>query len=389
MSSFKDLKIKDEFIRGLEKNRITTPTQIQEEAIPVILKNRNLIAKAQTGTGKTLAFLLPIMCMINESLQLPQVVILSPTRELSNQTKKVFDDVNIDKKITCSNIVGGHNFKKQENKFSENAQVIVATPGRLLEHIRNGNINMKYISKFIIDEADQMLEYGFLEDIILLKKKLPEKLQIVLLSATMPKPIIDLAKKMIVNPVKIDIAEKNIVTDNIEQILFHTTQKHKDSTLKFVLDEYKPFMSIIFCNSKKNAEKLNEQMSLQGYDCDILHGDFSQKKREHILDKFRKLKFQYLISTDLSARGFDIDGVTHVINYEIPSDFNYYIHRIGRTGRADKSGIAISLVDERDEKRIEKINQRFKIKTKSFFDRSDSERNSLIKKVNMQKNKQI
>ena len=223
MAEFKDLKIKAELVAQLSKLRISTPTQIQEEAIPIILKKRNLIAKAQTGTGKTLAFLLPIMTMTDENLRLPQTVILSPTRELSNQTKKVFDDLNVDKKLSCANIVGGHDFKKQENKFVSNSQIIVATPGRLLEHIRSGNINMKLISRFIIDEADQMLEYGFLEDIVLLKDKLPDKLQIVLLSATMPKPIIDLAKKLMQNPVKIDLTKEKIVTENIEQILFHTT----------------------------------------------------------------------------------------------------------------------------------------------------------------------
>ena len=154
MSEFKKLKIKEEFIQALQKMRINTPTQIQVEAIPVILKKRNLIAKAQTGTGKTMAFLLPIMSMIDKQLKLPQVIILSPTRELSNQTKKVFDDLNIKESLTCTNIVGGHDFKKQENKFSQNSQVIVATPGRLLEHIRSGNINMKHIKTFIIDEAD-------------------------------------------------------------------------------------------------------------------------------------------------------------------------------------------------------------------------------------------
>ena len=387
MAEFKDLKIKAELVAQLSKLRISTPTQIQEEAIPIILKKRNLIAKAQTGTGKTLAFLLPIMTMTDENLRLPQTVILSPTRELSNQTKKVFDDLNVDKKLSCANIVGGHDFKKQENKFVSNSQIIVATPGRLLEHIRSGNINMKLISRFIIDEADQMLEYGFLEDIVLLKDKLPDKLQIVLLSATMPKPIIDLAKKLMQNPVKIDVTKEKTVTENIEQILFHTTEKFKNDTLKFVLEEYRPFMSIIFCNSKKNAEKLNEYMSISGYDCDIIHGDFSQKKREHILNEFRKMKFQYLVSTDLSARGFDIEGVTHVINYEIPTDYNYYIHRIGRTGRSEKTGIAISIIDEKDEKKIEKISQRFNIKTKSFYDRGQNERKTLIKKMEKEKNK--
>ncbi|MGP1410271.1 MAG: DEAD/DEAH box helicase [Peptoanaerobacter stomatis] len=383
MSSFKDLKIKAEFLQALKNMRISEPTPIQQEVIPIMLKKRSIIAKAQTGTGKTLAFLLPIMTMTDEALKLPQALVLSPTRELSNQTKKVFDEVNINNNLSCNNIVGGHDLKKQENKFAQNSQLIVATPGRLLEHIRAGNINMKYIRQLIIDEADQMLEYGFLEDIVLLKDKLPDNLQIVLLSATMPKPIIDLAKKLIKNPVKIDITQENTVTDNIEQLIFKTSEKNKLSTLKFVIEQYNPFMAIIFCNSKKNAEKLYELMGVDGYDCNILYGDFSQKKREFILEQFRKMKFRFLVSTDLSARGFDIDGVTHVINYEIPADHKYYIHRIGRTGRADKNGIAISLIDEKDEKRIEKINQKFKIKTKTFYDRNENERKQLIKKLNI------
>lgn len=381
MPKFTDLKIKKEFIQALKNMRIEIPTEIQEQAIPVILKKRNLIAKAQTGTGKTMAFMLPIMSMINDGIKLPQSIILSPTRELSNQTKKVFDYLNINENLTCSNIVGGHDFKKQENKFSQNSQIIVATPGRLLEHIRNGNINMKNIKTFIIDEADQMLEYGFLEDIVLLTSKLPDNIQFALFSATMPQPIIELARKFIKNPVKIDIANENIVTENIQQILFYTNTKNKTNTLNFIIQHYNPFMSIIFCNSKTNAQNLYEMMSIAKYDCDILHGDFSQKKREYILNMFRKMKFQFLISTDLSARGFDIDGVSHVINYEIPSDLNYYIHRIGRTGRADKKGIAISLVDEKDEKKIEKINKKFKIKTQIYYDRNENERKTLLKKL--------
>lgn len=225
MSSFKDLKIKAEFLQALKNMRISEPTPIQQEVIPIMLKKRSIIAKAQTGTGKTLAFLLPIMTMADEALKLPQALVLSPTRELSNQTKKVFDEVNINSNLSCNNIVGGHDLKKQENKFAQNSQLIVATPGRLLEHIRAGNINMKYIRQLIIDEADQMLEYGFLEDIVLLKDKLPDNLQIVLLSATMPNPIIDLAKKLIKNPVKIDITQENTVTDNIEQLIFKTSEK--------------------------------------------------------------------------------------------------------------------------------------------------------------------
>ena len=255
MKSFIDLKIKKELNTSLEKLRITTPTAIQEQAIPHILKKRNLIAKAHTGTGKTLAFLLPIMTMTDEDLKLPQSLVLSPTRELSNQTKKVFNELNIDNKLSASNIVGGHDLKKQENKFAQNSQIIMATPGRLLEHIRLGNINMKYIKTLVIDEADQMLEYGFLEDIVLLKNKLPDNMQIILLSATMPQMIIDLAKKLMKNPINIDIQSANIVTDNIKQLIFYTNEKNKLSTLKFIIQQYNPFMGIIFCNSKKSAEK--------------------------------------------------------------------------------------------------------------------------------------
>lgn len=385
MSDFKSLNLDKGLIEKLKQNRITEPTQIQQDAIPVLLKRKNLIAKAQTGTGKTLAFLLPTMQNLDLTQKLPQVVIVAPTRELCNQIKTVFDETRPSEEYTCANIVGGHDFDKQANKFSFNAKVIVATPGRLLEHIRDGNINMKYINSFVIDEADQMLEFGFLEDIVLLKQKFPDKIQMSLFSATMPQPIVDLAKKIMTNPTKIDVSYQEQISENIIQDLFYTSENPKLSTLEFIIEEYNPFMGIIFCNSKKSATSLYEKIGNK-YDCELLHGEFSQNKREQILNNFRKLKFRFLISTDLSARGFDIDGVTHVINYEIPSFMQYYVHRIGRTGRADKVGNAISLIDEKDVEKIQKIEKRYKIKSTKFYDRNKNERKALQKKLTKLKN---
>ena len=377
--NFKFLNIDDLTVKKLSKNRIVEPTKIQEEAIPLLLKRKNLIAKAQTGTGKTLAFLLPAMQNTDTSQRLPQTVIVAPTRELCNQIRTVFDEVRPSDEYTCTNIVGGHDYDKQANKFKFNAQIIVATPGRLLEHIRDGNINMKYVNTFIIDEADQMLEFGFLEDIVLLKEKFPDDLQISIFSATMPKPIVDLAKKIIKNAVKIDVSSNEEVTENIIQDVFFTSEACKMSTLEYVIEHYKPFMGIIFCNSKKSASSLYEKIGAR-YDCELLHGEFSQKKREQILNRFRALKFSFLISTDLSARGFDIDGVTHVINFEIPTYLQYYVHRIGRTGRADKIGNAISLVDEKDVGKMKKLEKKYRLKTTKFYDRNKRERRALEKK---------
>lgn len=351
---FEDLNIKKKYIEILDKSYIYNPTKVQEETIPVILKGRNSIVKSQTGTGKTLAFVLPILQRVNKDIKTVQSMILTPTRELANQIIDVIESFIKDDDIKSVSLVGGHDYQKQEKKINS-SQIIVGTPGRILDHISKGNINLKHLKSVVIDEADQMLVYDFLESIEILSSKVPKGVQYSLFSATMPTKVVSLSKKIIINPVKINISQSNHITDNVKQYFINTDEKFKYKAFCTAIDILNPFMAIVFCKSKESADTLYSNMSTDGYSCDITHGDFSQKKRETTLNNFRKMKFVYLITTDLSARGFDIDGVTHVINYDLPSHSTYYVHRIGRTGRMDNTGIAINFVIPSEKKKEERI----------------------------------
>lgn len=377
--NFKQLQITKETISILEKNHITSPTKIQEDAIPIILKGKNVIAKSQTGTGKTLAFLLPIMQKIDINGEYPQCIILTPTRELANQIFEVTQEFG-GLSITSINLIGGHNIDAQENRVNK-SHIIIATPGRLLEHINKGNIYLKNVEKIVIDEADQMMVFDFLEDIELIVSKMPKNQQIMLFSATMPTKVVALSKKIIKNPQTININNLEEVNDNVYQIFINTKDTLKYKALKITLKELNPFLCIIFCSSKKNADNLYEKMSLEGYSCDIIHGDYSQKKREQVLDKFKNMKIVYLITTDLSARGFDIEGITHVINYDLPTHSVYYIHRIGRTGRVDNKGIAVSIINNRDKFKADKIRQKIKNNYININYNNDDEESAFIKKM--------
>lgn len=355
---FTQLGINQELKSALVKNYITTPTEVQESVIPNILKGRNIIAKSQTGTGKTLAFVLPIL-QLTDSEKAPQAIILAPTRELSAQTYDVTKQFG---EYICRDaalVIGGHDVISQKNKLS-NAQILIGTPGRILDHINQGNIYLKNIKYLVIDEADQMMVYDFLEDISLLASKLPDKLKIMLFSATMPSKVIMLSKKLIKNPVRIDISKSYELTENISHIFVNTNYLFKYKAFKIFMEIMNPFMAIVFCSSRKSADELYDRLSSEKISCGILHGDFSQKKRETTLNNFRKMKFVYLITTDISARGFDIDGVTHVVNYDLPAHSTYYVHRVGRTGRMDEKGTAISFAEKKDIFKADKIKSKIK-----------------------------
>lgn len=375
---FKEFNLRKEHILALQDMYIENPTDIQSKVIPKMRKGKDILAHAQTGTGKTLAFLIPILESIPDISSGIKSLIIVPTRELSNQITDVLKYFQKYRSLSVVNASGGHNITAQIQKLSSNTDIVVGTPGRVLDLLRNGNINFKNIDSFVIDEMDQILAFGFLEDVILLMNKTPRKKQVCMFSATVSQDVKKLSKQFMLNPIYLTAERGEVVLDNISQLIVQTKDSRKLSSLIYSIEKINPFMCMIFCNSKKNAEKLYSDFIHHQYkNMELLHGEMSQNKRENILKKFRELKVQYLITTDLSARGMDIEGVSHVINYDIPRDVEYYIHRIGRTGRMNQIGYAISFVTEKDIANMKKIQKRIKKTIPVVYDTNDKEREKM------------
>ena len=376
---FKEFNLRKEHILALQDMYIENPTDIQSKVIPKMRKGKDILAHAQTGTGKTLAFLIPILESIPDISSGIKSLIIVPTRELSNQITDVLKYFQKYRSLSVVNASGGHNITTQIQKLSSNTDIVVGTPGRVLDLLRNGNINFKNIDSFVIDEMDQILAFGFLEDVILLMNKTPRKKQVCMFSATVSQDVKKLSKQFMLNPIYLTAERGEVVLDNISQLIVQTKDSRKLSSLIYSIEKINPFMCMIFCNSKKNAEKLYSDFIHHQYkNMELLHGEMSQNKRENILKKFRELKVQYLITTDLSARGMDIEGVSHVINYDIPRDVEYYIHRIGRTGRMNQIGYAISFVTEKDIANMKKIQKRIKKTIPVVYDtNNDKEREKM------------
>ncbi|MBN2038764.1 MAG: DEAD/DEAH box helicase [Spirochaetes bacterium] len=365
---FMPLEISEKLIEILSKNRITNPTLIQQQAIPVLLSGKDLIAKAQTGTGKTLAFLLPIMQKIDLNADNVQALIITPTRELALQITQVAKMLAEACGVNILAAYGGQDVRMQKKKLQKKVHIVVGTPGRLLDHINRKNVNFTGIKTLVLDEADLMLDMGFLHDVEKIIHHSARRRQTVLCSATMPKGIISLAGKHLKSPAKINIAGSTPTLSKIRQIAIETTDKNKKKKLTSVIDEYKPFMAIIFCRTKRRAESLNKVLKERGYKSDGLHGNLTQAKREKVMQDFRKSKIQYLVATDIASRGLDVEGITHVFNYDMPDNTESYIHRIGRTGRAGKAGFSITFFTDKDKKDLISIEKGVKCRIEVIRD---------------------
>lgn len=391
MIDFLQLGIRKEINHTLKSLGIEVPTTIQERTIPSVLEGKDVIAKAQTGTGKTLAFVLPILEKIDVHKSDVQALILTPTRELAQQIskeiKKMIENV---AGVNVLAVYGGQDVEHQLKKLKGAQHIVVATPGRLLDHIRRGTIDLSTIRMLVLDEADQMLLMGFLPEVEDIIYETLSSRQTMLFSATMPNEIHSLAKKYMVEPEFIEVKAKKVTVDEVKQVVIETTDRRKQATLFHLIQEHRPFLAIIFCRTKIRAKKLHDALIANGYESDELHGDLSQSKREKAMKRFRDAKTQFLVATDVAARGLDVEGVTHVYNYDIPHDVESYVHRIGRTGRAGGDGMAITLVDPKDLeflRMIEKgIHQKLEIQVipgVSIPDREDyqKERSEQIKKA--------
>ncbi|WP_026886524.1 DEAD/DEAH box helicase [Clostridium beijerinckii] len=353
--NFKQLGLSTDLIKILNKSGISDPTPIQKQSIPLIKDGKDVIAEAATGTGKTLAFLLPLLENINSESNEIQALILTPTRELAIQITNEASKLKEFNNINILPTYGGKDIASQLKKLNNNIHLIIATPGRLLDHLERKTIDLSKLKTFILDEADQMLLMGFKNEVESIISKMPRKKQVLCFSATMDSSVKKLAYKYMKDPIEVFIKQDDITLDAIEQDIVETTDRKKRDALCKVLDEDNPFMAIIFCRTKRRVDELEVVLHTRKYNCEKLHSDIPQNKRERIMKSFRNAEIQYLIATDVAARGLDISGITHIYNYDIPENVESYIHRIGRTGRAGESGYTCMFVDPKNMRDVNEI----------------------------------
>ncbi|ANE50198.1 DEAD/DEAH box helicase [Flavisolibacter tropicus] len=357
MSLFSELGLNEKLLKGVEDLGFTEPTSIQEKAIPVLLSGtKDLIGLAQTGTGKTAAFGLPLLQLIDAQQKHPQALIVCPTRELCLQIEKEVESFK--KYLPAIHIVavyGGSSISMQIRDIRRGIQIVVATPGRLIDLIERKAINLQQIKYVVLDEADEMLNMGFKEDIEFILQNTPERDSTWLFSATMPPEIRNVSKRYMQDPVELTVGKKNTANKNIDHQYFVTPAHSRYETLKRLIDFNPGMYGIIFTRTKADAQDIAEKLTREGYDIDALHGDLTQAQRNKVMDEFREKSLQLLIATDVAARGIDVSGITHVINYELPDDVEVYTHRSGRTGRAGKTGVCMSIVHAREVGRIRQI----------------------------------
>ena len=346
--NFKDLGISEPLVQVLKKSGITTPTSIQEECIPLIKDYKDVIAQAQTGTGKTLAFLLPLFENISPDVCATQALIITPTRELALQITEEANQLAKGKAINVLAAYGGRNIGSQLNKLKGTIHLIIATPGRLIDHLERGTIDLNKVKTVVIDEADQMLLMGFRNEVDQILRATPRNRQTLCFSATMAPNVKKLAYHYTYSPTMVTIEPKKVTIDTIRQEVIETTDRWKADTLCQVLEEDNPFLAIIFARTKRRADELFAKMKKRGFNVQVIHSDIAQNKRERILKSFRDADLQYLIATDVASRGLDISGVTHIYNYDVPETPEIYIHRIGRTGRAGEDGYTCMFVAPKD-----------------------------------------
>lgn len=352
--NFSDLKINSQVCGLLKRQGITTPTAVQEKIIPLARTGQDLILQAKTGTGKTLAFLLPTFERLKK-ISVTQSLIVAPTRELATQIFNVAAQIGKILEIETLLICGGQDIEREKNKLRRTPQLIIGTPGRLLDHLRRGTIQLKNANKIVVDEADELLKLGFIEDVENLIRETSGDRQLILCSATMPVRIRQLAAEFMKKPKEILIEPKTVTLENINQVVVKVPADKKFSRLVEILQTESPYLGIIFCSTKEKTASLALELAKKNFEVDELHGDLTQQQRNFVLKKFREAKIQILVATDIAARGLDIEGVTHVISYDVPRDVETYIHRIGRTGRAGESGTAITLVTPEEIEKLRKI----------------------------------
>jgi len=347
---FSDLGISEEILRAVEEMGYTQPSPIQLQAIPFVLQGRDVIGQAQTGTGKTAAFAIPIIDLVDPDFIKPQAIILCPTRELAVQVEGEIQKLaKYHRKISSVAIYGGESIDKQIRVLKKGVQIVVGTPGRVQDHINRGTLKLQDAGIIVLDEADEMLDMGFRDDIEAIIQEMPAERQTVFFSATMAKPILDLTRKYQKDPEIIKVAKNELTVSKIDQVFYEVKQSLKMELMARLMNLNNYALSVVFCNTKRMTDEVTESLGARGILAEALHGDLSQAQRDKVMGKFRKGLCTVLVATDVAARGIDVDNVEAVFNFDIPLDEEYYVHRIGRTGRAGKSGTAITFITGRRE----------------------------------------
>ncbi|MEH7236045.1 DEAD/DEAH box helicase [Bacillus sp. JJ1562] len=358
VQDFEHFQFQPFILEALKDIKFTKPTEIQERLIPSIQRGESAIGQSQTGTGKTHAYLLPIINKIDPERQEVQAVITAPTRELATQIHQEigkitkFSEVN---PITAKLFVGGTDKSRAIEKLKTQPHIVVGTPGRINDLVKEQALQVYTANQIVVDEADLMLDMGFIEDVDQIAARMPEDLQILVFSATIPEKLKPFLKKYMENPRFTHVAPEQATAAKVEHILVPLRHRNKLSLLKSVLEAYNPYLAIIFTNTKKMADVVADGLIEKGMKVGRIHGDLPPRERKKVMKQINSLDFQYVVATDLAARGIDIEGVSHVINYELPSDLDFYIHRVGRTARAGYSGIAATIYELSDEDAIVRL----------------------------------
>ncbi|MGR6856898.1 ATP-dependent RNA helicase DbpA [Bacillus halotolerans] len=344
MSHFKNYQISHDILRALEGLGYTEPTEVQRNVIPAAFERKDLVVKSQTGSGKTAAFGIPLCELADWDENKPQALVLTPTRELAVQVKEDITNIGRFKRIKATAVFGKSSFDKQKAELKQKSHIVVGTPGRVLDHIEKGTLPLDRLSYLVIDEADEMLNMGFIDQVEAIIKHLPTERTTMLFSATLPEDIEKLSRQYMQNPEHIEIKAAGLTTRNIEHAVIQVREENKFSLLKDVLITENPDSCIIFCRTKEHVNQLTDELDDLGYPCDKIHGGMIQEDRFDVMNEFKRGEYRYLVATDVAARGIDIENIALVINYDLPLEKESYVHRTGRTGRAGNQGKAISFV---------------------------------------------
>lgn len=341
---FKELGLDHDLLKAIAQSGFEEATPIQAETIPLVLAGKDVIGQAQTGTGKTAAFGLPILQNIDKADRSIQALVISPTRELAIQTQEELYRLGQGKKIKVQAVYGGADIRRQIRQLSEHPQIVVGTPGRILDHIGRHTLKLQNLKVLVLDEADEMLDMGFIDDIEKIVEQMPTARQTLLFSATIPASIMRLTNKFMHEPVTVKIKAKELTADTVEQYYVRAKDYEKFDVMTRLFDVQDPDLALIFGRTKRRVDELTRGLKARGYRAEGIHGDLTQQKRMSVLRQFKSGQLDFLVATDVAARGLDISGVTHVYNYDIPQDPDSYVHRIGRTGRAGHKGVSVTFV---------------------------------------------
>ncbi|MDQ3535398.1 MAG: DEAD/DEAH box helicase [Bacteroidota bacterium] len=359
---FHQLSLSDDLLKAIDEMGYVEASPIQSQAIPYLLEGRDVIGQAQTGTGKTAAFSIPLLEKIDPSIRAPQGLVLCPTRELALQVTGEIKKLGKHKRgINSLAIYGGDPIDRQISALKRGVHIIVGTPGRVIDHLKRKTLDFSQVNTIVLDEADEMLDMGFREDIEIILENMPEERQTVLFSATMAKPILALTKKYQKNPMIVKVVKNELTVSSTDQYYFEVKSNLKSIVMTRIIDQYNLQLMLVFCNTKRKVDEVVEELQSQGYHAEGLHGDMNQSQRNRVMGKFRSGLVNILVATDVAARGIDVNDVDAVFNFDLPLDPEYYVHRIGRTGRAGKSGKSFTFISSRERSKLKDVERFTKV----------------------------